>query len=69
MVVQAMVTVDEMDRRNEFVGLRVVTVLQLFPVNALLAWWTQIFVAVSTVDLLEILRVSKVLQPFPNEIL
>lgn len=50
-------------------GLRVVTVLQLFPVNALFAWWTQIFVAVSTVDLLEILRLSKVLQVFPNEIL
>jgi hypothetical protein len=51
MVVQAKVTVDEMYRRNEFVGLRVVTVLQVFPVNALFAWWTQIFVAVSTVDL------------------
>jgi hypothetical protein len=69
MVVRAKVTVGEMDRRNEYVGLRVVTVLQLFPVNALFAWWTQIFVAVSTVDLLEILRVSKVLHPFPSEIL
>jgi len=61
--------VNEIDKRNECVGLRVVTVLQVFPVNALFAWWTQIFVAVSTVDLLEILRVSKVLQVFPNEIL
>jgi hypothetical protein len=57
MVVQVKVTVGEMDLRNKCVELRVVTVLQMFPVNALFAWWTQIFVAVSTVDLLEILRV------------
>jgi hypothetical protein len=69
MVVPANATVNEMDRRNGRVGLRIVTVLQLFPFNELFAPWTQVFIAVSTVDLLEIFRVSKVLQVFPNEVL
>jgi hypothetical protein len=46
---------------------RFVTVLQKFLVNVLFAWLTQTFVAVSTVGLLEVFRVSKVLQLFPNE--
>lgn len=45
----------------------VVTVLQKFPVNVLFTWLTQIFVAVSTVDLLEVFRFSEVLQKFPNK--
>jgi hypothetical protein len=49
------------------VVIRFVTVLQKFPVNVLFAWLTQIFVAVSTVDLLEVFRFSDVLQKFPNE--
>jgi hypothetical protein len=48
------------------VVVRFVTVLQKFPVNVLYAWWTQIFVAVPTVDLLEVFRFSEVLQKFPR---
>jgi hypothetical protein len=59
--------VDEVWWRSMRLMVRFVTVLQKFPVNVLFAWLTQIFVVVSTVDLLKVFRFLKVLQKFPNK--